>query len=146
MSRSVLQDWVQELPFRMQTVLMCSLRGHDGLPKDHVSKQLVRAIRRTVLLDADPSNPFIGGMRLTILEVLKEMRTTVDEMSVHFLMHSIHASEIIAYRYPEQRTREVWMNVYEGLVDALHLNTETRDQFEMRLGKTTVEWETYGGD
>lgn len=49
---SVLQEWVQCLSFMQQSVLVASIRGPDGMPKDHVSKLLIRWLRRCVLYSA----------------------------------------------------------------------------------------------
>lgn len=49
---SVLQPWVERLSFMQQSVLMTSLRGPDGLHKDHISKLLIRWLRRCVLYSA----------------------------------------------------------------------------------------------
>lgn len=50
--RSVLQDWVQQLTFMQQSVLLSSIRGADGLHKDHISKYILRWLRRCVLISA----------------------------------------------------------------------------------------------
>ena len=52
MAECVLQPWVQGLSMMQQSVLISSLRGPDGLRKDHVSKLLIRWLRRCVLLSA----------------------------------------------------------------------------------------------
>lgn len=49
---SVLQDWVQELPYMQQSVLISSIRGPDGLHKEHIAKYILRWVRRCVLLSA----------------------------------------------------------------------------------------------
>lgn len=52
MNRSVLQDWVHELTFMQQSVLISSVRGPDGIRKDHPTKVLCRWLRRSFLLCA----------------------------------------------------------------------------------------------
>lgn len=47
--QSVLQDWVAELSFMQQSVLLTAVRGPDGLPKYHTVKWLLRWYRRCVL-------------------------------------------------------------------------------------------------
>jgi hypothetical protein len=49
---SVMQPWVQRLSWMQQSVLLTSLRGPDGLRKDHISKLLIRWLRRCVLYSA----------------------------------------------------------------------------------------------
>jgi len=49
---SVLQPWVEDLTFMKQSVLICAMRGPDGIRKDHVAKLLIRWMRRCVLWSA----------------------------------------------------------------------------------------------
>jgi hypothetical protein len=52
MSRAVTQDWVNELTFMQQSVLLCAVRGPDGIDKFNPIKPMVRWYRRCVLLSA----------------------------------------------------------------------------------------------
>lgn len=52
MNTPVLQTWVTSLSFMKQSVLLASIRAADGLPKDHVSKKLLRWYRRCILYSA----------------------------------------------------------------------------------------------
>ena len=46
MSKCVLQPWVLNLTYMQQSVLITSVRGPDGIRKDHVAKLLLRWLRR----------------------------------------------------------------------------------------------------
>lgn len=48
----VLQPWVEQLSWMQQSVLLTSLRGPDGIRKDHTSKLLIRWLRRCVVYSA----------------------------------------------------------------------------------------------
>ena len=48
-NQSVTQPWVWSLTFMQQSVLLTAIRGPDGLPKDHITKVLLRWYRRCVL-------------------------------------------------------------------------------------------------
>lgn len=50
--KNVLQDWVAELPLMQQTVLLTAIRGPDGVRKHHVSKLVLRWLRRCILISA----------------------------------------------------------------------------------------------
>lgn len=50
--RSVLQDWVHDLSFMQQSVLIAAVRGPDGIRKDHVAKLLLRWLRRSFMISA----------------------------------------------------------------------------------------------
>lgn len=65
---SVLQPWVTELPMMQQSVLLSSIRGPDGLRKDHPAKYLIRWLRRCVLfcsmeqkIHTSPTEPCVGN-------------------------------------------------------------------------------------
>lgn len=49
---SVVQEWATKIPFMQQSVLMAAVRGPDGLEKNHISKQLLRYLRRSFLYSA----------------------------------------------------------------------------------------------
>jgi hypothetical protein len=75
--KCVLQDWVLELTFMQQSVLIASVRGPDGLRKDHPSKLLCRWLRRCFLISAfdkgaltNPESP--GGGSFTGPSVSEE--------------------------------------------------------------------------
>jgi hypothetical protein len=65
MGKCVLQEWVLELPFMQQSVLISSIRGADGAYKEHPSKPLMRWLRRCVLISAFDNkaldNPYHAG-------------------------------------------------------------------------------------
>lgn len=46
---SVVQLWVQRLTRMQQSVLFAAIRGPDGISKNHISKKLIRFLRRCVL-------------------------------------------------------------------------------------------------
>jgi hypothetical protein len=50
--QSKLQPWVATLTLMQQGVLMTAMRGPDGLPKNHISKVLLRWYRRCILIHA----------------------------------------------------------------------------------------------
>lgn len=68
--QAVTQDWVNDLTFMQQSVLLSAIRGCDGIPKRHKCKLVVKWYRRCVLLSAfdgralmDPFEP--GGGSFT---------------------------------------------------------------------------------
>lgn len=86
--RSVLQDWVAGLSFMQQSVLISSIRGADGLHKDHISKYILRWLRRCVLISAfegrallSPTEP--GGGSFT--GALKHPSVPVPTMDIQWV-------------------------------------------------------------
>lgn len=160
--KSVLQDWITDLPIMQQSVLLCAIRGMDGLPKKHPSKPLLRWYRRCVLNSAFDGrallNPFeIGGGSFTgpsykhddyhdwstseeMKEVVDNFLNDRDEYNLHFFMHFVHASEIIGYQHPDSTIAIWWHNLYIRLVHSLHLNIETKQEMEKRLSDNENNW------
>lgn len=132
MSESVIQSWVNELTFKQQTVLLSSLRGCDGIYKEDLSKPLIRALRAVILKNAEMrSSVFMNG---SIDETtVNKFAEDFDQYCLHFVMHLIHAVEIIGYKHPEHSVRLQFCKAYYRLAEALHLLPETPHHLEIRL-------------
>lgn len=137
-NQSVTKDWVMELPFRMQSVLMAALRGYDQATKDDPSKLISRSIRSLVLNNADPSNTFITS-DIPDTKISEKFLWDIDCYAMHFVMHTAHAIEIIGYKYPDKKIREWYTEYYRKLAKGFHLNFETENQLDVRLGFTAAE-------
>ena len=131
---SVLQDWLMELPWKMQTVIITGIRGCDGLSKNDCSKQLGRAIRMTALRNADPTTTYMRHDFSKVVEASKAFVDDLDRYPVHFVMHVAHACEIIANKHPEESTRDTFNGIYQRIVWALHLRPEPKGYLDSRLG------------
>lgn len=133
---SVVREWIAELPFKMQAVLLSALRGCDGKPKEDPSKKLTRALRGVMLYPAvseRPDNSFMGGdLDGNHIDVFLK---NLDHYPVHWLLHFAHACEIVGYFHPDAVTRAGWYGLYAEVGDALHLRPETKDQLCVRLGR-----------
>lgn len=168
--RSVIQNWVTDLPMMQQTVLLTAVRGPDGLPKYHPTKFLLRWYRRCILLSAldgkvltDPIEPnggsFTGpsldgwrtvGVDQTIRvddpwqegmhDRVTDYLRSLDEVPHHFQLHLMHAVEILGYKHPDARIADWWRGVYERLVHDMHLWPETEEQLDARLGDSREGW------
>ncbi len=151
---SVLQGWVHDLTFMMQSVLISATRGPDGVKKDHPVKVLCRWLRRCYLLSAfekkailDPYAP--GGGSFTgpcvgdlggIKEYAKEYLRCIDELPHHFQLHMMHAAEILGYKHPDPSIRKWWNDFYLSIVNDAHLQPETQKKMEYRLADKEAQW------
>lgn len=132
MGRSVVQDWLSELSWKQQTVVLCIMRGCDGQPKDDVSKLIVRTIRSVILHNAGTENsPFMQD-RVTVDDVMKYSKD-MDKYPVHFVMHICFACEIIGFKHPDPEIRDMFSEFYHIIVRALHLKPETEQECDIRL-------------
>lgn len=160
---SVTQEWVQKLTFMQQTVLITATRGPDGLHKDHVSKLLLRWLRRCFLVSAmdgkvldTPRTPgggsFMGPSlgphtvnkkyqwEIDMWRVFGKYVKSLDEVPHHFQLHFMHAAEILGYKHPSISIRQFWNHVYQSLVKDMHLSSESEEMMDFRLGDSENAW------
>lgn len=151
--RSVLQDWVQELSFMQQSVLICAIRGEDGKPKHASGKIIHRYLRRCVLFSAfdgkalwethgDGGGSFTGPMpeNVDFDKACTYFLDDRDSMALHYYMHFTHAVEILAYKFPDALISSRWLYFYARLVNALHLRGEMPEEMDERLGDKREGW------
>ncbi len=163
--RSVLQDWTNALSFMMQSVLICAVRGPDGIRKDHPVKVLIRFLRRSFLICAfdgkvrwSPYEPgggsFTGPLHLRnpdggedrphehghIDKFIEIYLRHVDELPHHFQLHLMHAAEILGYKHPDDDVRKFWLTLYRAIVNDAHLKPEPEDVMDKRLGDQEAAW------
>lgn len=146
--KSVLQDWVMELPLREQGVLLTAVRGCDFEAKTWTSRgigyspgrRLTAFIRYCFMNPADirevdyeegsffqsqPPNPF--------------KPSEFGHLPQHWYSHVMHALEIIAYRHTDNHIRYEAMCLYESMVHNLHLNLESSDSMKIRLSEDRIK-------
>ena len=139
--RSVLQDWVMELPLREQGTLMTAVRGCDLTPKyplDSQERQLVAAIRGAFMVPADPREMDVVGGFMRSSPPANFKPSCLGHYPHHWVMHVLHAVEVIAYRHPDTAVWYIWMPIYHSIVQSLHLNVETFEQFEQRMTEDRI--------
>lgn len=148
---SVLNPWVQDLPFMQQSVLLSAIRNADGTPKFHKQKALLKWYRRCVLVSAfdqrelrTPDEPGGGSFTGPVADIHKALDDFIDsrdEMTLHYYAHAMHGFQILGYKHPDPTIRTFWIEAYIRMAHALHLFPETRDQMDSRLGDTKEGWE-----
>ncbi len=136
--RQLLQPWVQRLGLRHQGVLVSAVRGCDAVPRDDPSKAVVRVYRTLIL------NAHVGDHRRSAsffevvpLEELSSrfdaLKRHTDHLPVHYLLHLLHAVEIVGYHHPDIAVRSTWLGLYWMLCRRLHVQPETQQQLDDRL-------------
>lgn len=130
----VVRDWIKELPWKQQTVLLSAIRGCDGVSKHDPSKAFIRPFRGVVLNNAEPGDESDTFMHHPEEEEVEDFAHDLDDYPMHWLVHFMHAAEIIGFKHPDDKTREWWMNLYEEMVsEGFHLNPEIEEQLDRRL-------------
>lgn len=130
----VVRDWIRDLPWKQQTVLLSAIRGCDGAPKHDESKSFVRPLRGIILKNAEPDNEDDTFMEHPSEFSVTEFAHDLDDYPMHWLVHFIHAVEIVGYKHPYEEVREYWSHLYELICEeGFHMNIETEEQLDKRL-------------
>lgn len=133
---SIVKAWVSKLPYKQQAVVILALRGCDGVPKDDPAKPLVRYYRNVILNNA--ASPGTKGYEVFMRDNPPDLKDAFyqrpDHYPVHWLMHFLYGAEIVGYKHPDKTVREYWSSIYLRGVTAIHLNPETEEQLDSRLG------------
>ncbi len=136
----VLQDWVCCLGLRLQGVLMGAIRGCDTVHRHDDSKVLARIYRGEILRshagDPKKSKSFILAATIpdTIVYMGKYLNDC-DHLPAHYVMHFLHASEILGYYHPDPERRDMWQSFYLIACKKYHVRPESRAELLDRLEK-----------
>lgn len=139
---SYLRPWVQRLPLRYQGALLVATRGCDLTPKyplDSWERQLVAAIRFAVGFPADPRE--VDSEIGCFMQSSPPMDMKVSAFGHyphHWVVHVMHACEIIGYRHPDVAVRGLWTELYTRFCTSLHVNPEQPDQLETRMTEDRI--------
>lgn len=147
-ARSVLQDWVVELPLREQGTLMTCVRGCDDEPKVweergvaySPGRRLTAFLRFCFMVPADDREvDYSEGafMRSDPPKVFKP--SEFGHLPQHWYAHAMHGLEVIGYRHPNAGIRELAHGLYCKMVHNLHLNIETKEQMIKRLSEDRIQ-------
>lgn len=145
--KSVLQDWVTELPLRAQGTLLTVIRGCDLVPKyplDGTARTLTAALRFAILNPADPREVDYEPGAFFISKPPEDFKPSeLGHYPQHWFAHIMHAAEVVGYCHPSREVRALWETVYLKFCRSLHLNAETKEQMidrliEDRIAKGTV--------
>lgn len=162
---SAVQKWVSGLSAMQQSVLLSAIRGPDGIAKQHKCKNLIRWYRRCVLVSAfdkeildNPGDPRGGSFsgpsisertdnwELSMVKVSDDFMDSRDELPFHYFVHFMHASEVLGYKHPDERIRAFWRKLYLRICKALHLQPESEEIMDTRLGDSYCDWKDLGDE
>jgi hypothetical protein len=129
-AESVQQDWTTRLSWKMQTVLLQSLRAPDTHYCPTV-KKVSRWLRSHVLRNADQKHTFMKS------DALPDNKSLEDELgycTLHYVSHLLYGLEIVGYWHEDESVRHAANHLYTKLVtETLHLQVEGQDACNVRL-------------
>lgn len=132
MAQSVVQEWVGTLPLKLQTAVLCAIRGCDGVAREDIMKVIARGIRKMTLL---PSRQRVNEPGGFMHFELADLREAVDKICedlakypVHYIHHVLIAVEVLGYFHPVEDVRREFYYAYHAMVKELNLYPETKEQ------------------
>lgn len=131
---SVLQNWVEALPLRMQSTLILSLRGPDTHACPHV-KAIQRWMRGLTFKPGNPDNvaEFMGHRPEPGITEKSPLAKELEFCTQHFYSHLMHGLEVIGYMHPDADEAAVARCIYFDMCLLMHNLPEPQDMFEARL-------------
>jgi hypothetical protein len=129
MSSSVLQPWVEKIPWKQQSILFSSLRGPD---QDYLKaiKLVSRWMRAVSQQNADPTKPY---MAVTALPAPSDLDKELEHCTVHFVHHFADGLAVIAYHHPIPDVASYAAELHFHIAEELfHFMPESRGTFLLR--------------
>jgi len=142
--KSVLQDWVMELPLREQGTLMTAVRGCDNEPKTWTKtgvayspgRRLTSFIRWCFMVPADEREVDSEEGAFMMSSPPDPFKPSeFGHLPQHWYSHAMHALEVIAYRHSDSHIRLEAYNMYKKMVKNMHLNIEFAPNMIERLSE-----------
>jgi hypothetical protein len=146
--KSVLQNWVMELPLREQGTLLTAVRGCDDEPKEWTSvgvadspgRRITAYVRWCFMNPADVREvDHEVGAFFQSQPPTQFKPSEFGHLPQHWYSHIMHALEVIAYRHPSPNVKNTAYMLYANMVHSLHLNVELREQFIERLSEDRIQ-------
>lgn len=138
--KSVLQNWVMELPLREQGTLLTVIRGCDLVPKlplDGNARHFTAWMRYCILNPADVREVGIKGAFMQS-KIPNFKWSEFDHLPHHWVMHALHAVEVIGFRHPWEHIRIHASVIYIKGCISMHLRMETKDDMIFRLSEDRI--------
>jgi hypothetical protein len=135
---SIIQDWAACLGLRHQGVLVSAVRGCDSVDREDASKILVRTYRGVLLKshcgDISKAASFMIPFDPKMWDAYKmDFLVSIDHYPNHWLLHFMHACEIVGYKHSDGPIRVAFIQLYYKLVKKFHLQSETESVLDQRL-------------
>lgn len=136
-TESVVHEWVSDLPFMQQALLMTAMRGPDGCRKYNAAKNIVKYMRGAVLKPAGEitgnEDSFMWINYALFEEYTTEFFFDNDAYPMHFLMHLFHSAQVVGYNHPDDAIRAAWFRFYVLACKSLHMGIENKKDMNKRM-------------
>jgi len=130
---TVQEEWMLELPLKMQSTLLACVRGVDSqwMPK---TKSINRWMRSLMLKNGNGKKDFSDFQKLSELPVMDgDLERELEYVPLHYYHHLVLGLGILHYKHPDDSVKEIAGYYYTGLVEMLHQTPETEAHMDWRL-------------
>jgi hypothetical protein len=144
---SILQDWVMELPLRMQGVLINASRSCDNAPKPITGgdatpeRELTSYLRFLIFNPADVRELAYKGSYINPNQMPRDAwkPSMLGHLPQHWYSHIMHAYQVCAYEHKNIAVRDYCLDVYKRLVHNMHLEVEPHFDMRRRLTEDRIK-------
>lgn len=143
--KSVLQDWVMELPLREQGTLLTGIRGCDVATKlydanygEPPERALVAFLRFCTMHPADPREVDVRGAFFRSTPPAEWKASQFGHYPQHWYSHVMHCFEVVGFRHPDNIIGIQALDIYHRFVYNMHLKPEYREEMIKRLSEDRI--------
>jgi hypothetical protein len=129
---SVLQPWLEKIPWKQQSILFSGLRGPDNQHAKAV-KAVCKWMRSVSQKNADPSKGYMNAFILPEAREGSDLDKELENLPVHFVHHFSNALKVIAVNHPDILVRGYAGLMYDFIAEEMfHHHPETNKEFSVR--------------
>ena len=132
-NRPVIKEWAWSLSWKQQAVMLSALRGCDMADKEDPAKPFCRRLRGAILENGGTDKECEFMTSTINIGDINKFTKQIDRYPVHFLLHLIHAAEVVGFNHPDRFESKFWKAFYYSMVEAFHMYPETKEQNDYRL-------------
>lgn len=122
---------------RHQGVLLGAVRGCDGATKRDVTKVIISALRGLFMTPCDPREVEVEGSYMHVSEhlpkAMAEFARRHDHYPLHFVLHLVHAAQVMGFKHPDVAVQDVWRDFYRKMCRKFHMGPESEAVMDARL-------------
>jgi len=127
---SVLKQWVMDMGWKMQSILISGLRAPD-VPT-FATKKICRWMRAECQNNADPSKGYMEPQTLSD-KLIEQCMDELEYLPCHYVHHFADALAVVAYHHPDEEARKFAYRVHFLVAEEIfHFEPESREKFMQR--------------
>lgn len=127
----VLQDWISNVGYKMQSILLSGFRAPDQSTKG--VKKCVRWLRSKCQVDADPKKQSYMQIINMSDELIDMAMDELEYCPVHYVHHFADSFAVLCYYHPDSEICDWALKIHNLIaVELFHFHPETKEEFLIR--------------